>query len=444
MKSRIYRRTPRGSYEYSWLHYSWLWIIVLLLIFGLNILLYAISEISFFTTISAVSLLFVGIILSVELVKLVIKLNKSGNFVHFIQCLGVEKSVRKALLNTMNLNMVKESPKIEVPWIKATISGDQLRITIQRLPGMYDLDKLTQDVNSSLKGKFKGYAVIEAIQEEDGSKFNFTLEDVSTNLTFCPKSVAELEQKRYFVHLQENLTINLAEAPHIAVWGQSGSGKTTVLMAIIAECLSNGSDLYFIDGKTEFSSFSVFYSSEKIATDNDKVLQLLKHVSEIIMKRQKTVADAVKKREQLGLKGFDIKMNPVILIADEIGSVKASMSSKEKKEFDGFFTQIAQKGRSVSVFLVVASQSPAVDVLPQGIRSQFSTKILLGSASGDVQRMAFGQVATAGNVPKFQGYYTSNGRTIAPQKFFVPDLFTYKLETMQAFKELYEKGKGLA
>lgn len=444
MKSRVYKLNPRGYYEYPFYHYSLFWLILCLLIFGLNILLYAVSEISFFTTISAISILFAGVILLVKLIKLVIKMNKSGGFVHFVQCLSVERSVRKALLNTMNLNLTKESPKIEVPWIKASINNEQLRIIVQRLPGMYDLDKLTQDINSSLKGKFKGYAVIEAIQADDGSKFSFVLEDVAIDRTFRPTKLEELFQKSYFLKLQEGLSINLANSPHVAIWGQSGSGKTTVLMAIIVQCFSNGSDLYFIDGKTEFSSFSAFYPSEKIATDNEKVLNLLKRVSEIIMKRQKTVANAVKKREQLGLKGFDIKLKPVILIADEIGSIKASMSSKEKKDFDSFVTQIAQKGRSVSVFLIAASQSPAVDVLPQGIRSQFSTKILLGSASGDVQRMAFGEVATEGSVSKFQGYYVLDGKTVLPQKYFVPDLFTNDLETMQVFKELYKKGKGLA
>lgn len=43
------------------------------------------------------------------------------------------------------------------------------------------------------------------------------------------------------------------------------------------------------------------------------------------------------------------------------------------------------------MFLVVASQSPATDVMSQGVRAQFATKILLGNANSDVQRMALGQ-----------------------------------------------------
>ena len=139
----------------------------------------------------------------------------------------------------------------------------------------------------------------------------------------------------------------------MAVWGQTNTGKTTVLMNVIAQCFSNTTDVFFIDGKTEFSSFSAFYPSKRIVTDNTDVLELLKHVTETIKKRQKIVADEVKKQKKLGLTGFDLGLKPIVVIGDEIGSIVASMSAKEKKQFIAYLTQITQKGRSVSVFLIV-------------------------------------------------------------------------------------------
>lgn len=158
------------------------------------------------------------------------------------------------------------------------------------------------------------------------------------------------------------------------------------------------------------------------------------------MKRQKVVANEVKRRHKLGLTGFDMNLRPIVIIADEIGSIVSSMDNKQKKQFIAYLTQVTQKGRSVSVFLVAASQSPAVDVLPSGVRSQFATKILLGSATGDVQRMAFDVVATNGGVDEFQGYYMTSGKTVQPQKFYVPNLFKYDLENMEVFEKLYKSG----
>ena len=290
-------------------------------------------------------------------------------------------------------------------------------------------------------GRYKSYAVVEAIEADDGTNFKFCLEDLGTDKTFVPNTVDDLKQKPYFIKLQENLTLNLAKFPHIAVWGQTGSGKTTVLMSIIAQCLSNTTDLYFVDGKTEFSSFGVFYPKEKIATNNEEVIALLKEISNLIVKRQKQMAGVVQKRKELGLTGFDVKLKPVVVIADEVGSIIAGMSSKEKKELVSSLLQIVQKGRSVSVFLIMASQSPATTVLPSDIRSQFSTRILLGSATGDTQRMAFDQVATDGGVSRFQGYYMTSGLTTQPHKFFVPNLYKSGLASMHIFEKLYKEKK---
>src|SRR5699024_3229636 len=240
----------------------------------------------------------------------------------------------------MTINLMKDLPKIEVPKIKVNFDKEKILIYVQRLAGMNDIEKVQSNRNSATVGKYKRFAVVEAIQADDGTAFNFILEDLGTNKTFIPHTIDDLKQDPYFIELQENLTLNLAKFPHIAIWGQTGSGKTTILMSIIAQCLSNQTELYFIDGKTEFSSFSVFYPKEKIATDNSEVVSLLKHVSETIMKRQKQMADAVKKRKELGLTGFDIKLKPIVVVADEVGSIVASMNSKEKKELVNNLLQI--------------------------------------------------------------------------------------------------------
>lgn len=436
---RVYRKNPRGYYSYGVYHYLNFWIIIFLGIFLLSTYVRDILKLDVIKDIEAISLLGALFLGFIEITKILIGSIRSRGFFKYISSLFLERHIRKAFLNTMTLNVVKDLPKIEVPKIKVTFNSDKICIFVQRLAGMSDIDKIQSNVNSAVVGRYKSFAVVEAIQADDGTHFDFCLEDLGSDKTFVPHSIEDLKQKPYFIKLQENLVLNLSKYPHIAVWGQTGSGKTTILMSIIAQCLSNETELYFIDGKTEFSSFSVFYPREKIATDNNEVVSLLKHVSAMIMKRQKQMADAVKKKKELGLTGFDIKLKPIVVVADEVGSIVASMSSKEKKELVNNFLQIVQKGRSVSVFLVMASQSPATTVLPSDIRSQFSTRILLGSATGDVQRMAFDQVATSGGVAKFQGYYMTSGLTVQPQRFFVPNLYEHDLATMKVFEDLYKE-----
>ena len=438
---RVYRKNPRGYYSYGVYHYLNFWIVIFLGIFLLSTYVRDILKLDVIKDIEAISLLGALFLGFIEITKILIGSIRSRGFFKYISSLFLERHIRKAFLNTMTLNIAKDLPRIEVPKIKVSFSDEKILVFIQRLAGMNDIEKIRNNVDVSIGGKYKEFAVVESIQADDGTAFNFVLEDLGTDKTFIPYSIDDLRQKSYFIKLQEGLTLNLSKFPHIAIWGQTGSGKTTVLMSIIAQCLSNQTDLYFIDGKTEFSSFSVFYPKEKIATDNGEVVSLLKHVSETIMKRQKQMADAVKKKKELGLTGFDIRLKPIVVVADEVGSIVASMSSKEKKELVSNLLQIVQKGRSVSVFLVMASQSPATTVLPSDIRSQFSTRILLGSATGDTQRMAFDELATTGGVAKFQGYYMINGLTVQPQKFFVPNLYEHDLATMKTFEELYKEGR---
>ena len=438
---RVYRKNTRGYYTYGIYHYLSFWIIIFLGIFLLSTYILSAFKIEFVRDIEALSLLGVLFLGIVGIVKILINSIRSKGLFKYLSSLYLERHIRRAFLNTMTINLMKDVPRIEVPKIKVTFNNDKICIFVQRLAGMNDVEKIKKNIDAAIVGRYKSFAVVEAIQADDGTHFDFCLEDLGSDKTFVPHSIEDLKQKSYFIKLQENLVLNLSKYPHIAVWGQTGSGKTTVLMSIIAQCLSNKTDLYFVDGKNEFSSFSVFYPKEKIATDNQEVVSLLKRVSETIMKRQKQMANAVQKRKELGLTGFDIRLKPIVVIADEIGSIVASMTAKQKKELVSNLLQIVQKGRSVSVFLVMASQSPATTVLPSDIRSQFSTRILLGSATGDTQRMAFDQTATEGGVGKFQGYYMTSGLTVQPQKFFVPNLYKYDLASMRVFEELYKEGK---
>ena len=73
-----------------------------------------------------------------------------------------------------------------------------------------------------------------------------------------------------------------------------------------------------------------------------------------------------------------------MLVADEIGSIVALMDSKQSKKFVADLTAIIQRGRSVGVSVIASTQDPSTDTLPQRIRQQFATKVLL-----DLQTLTF-------------------------------------------------------
>ena len=57
--------------------------------------------------------------------------------------------------------------------------------------------------------------------------------------------------------------------------------------------------------------------------------------------------------------------------------------------------------------------------------------------------MAFGEVATTGQVEKFRGFYTCDGLTVQPMRFYVCDLHTYGLDDLTAFEQSYKLGSAV-
>lgn len=373
-----------------------------------------------------------------SLTRSVIKAKTIGKY---IAQTSAEKAVTKSLLATMSVNRLQDSPYISVPAVAVCDRRPpHISVDIEKLAGMYDIEKMTEDINSSFRGNLSNYAVTSAMITTDGLTYKFVLEDVATDKTWRPATMEDVKAEKYMLTLQEGLTVNLAERAHIAVWGKTGSKKTTVLLGMVLQLFCMGADVRFIDGKDEFSAFRDFYPSDKIVTDVEDVLGQIEDVLGLIKERQKIMSEESRKRQKMGLKASEVGLLPVVLVADEIGSIVALMDSKQSKQFINGLVAIIQRGRSVGVSVIASTQDPSTDTLPQKIRQQFSTKILLGSANSDIQRMAFGEVATAGDVEDFRGFYTCDGLTNQPMKFYVCDLYSHGFNELGVFKKAYELG----
>ena len=368
-----------------------------------------------------------------SLTKSVIKAKTIGKYI--IQR-GAEKAVTKSLLATMSVNRLQDTPHISVPSVAVCDSRpSHISVEVEKLAGMYDIEKMTEDINASFRGKLGGYAVTSAMITTDGLTYKFVLEDVATDKTWRPATLKDVQADKYILTLQKGLSVNLAERAHVAAWGKTGSKKTTVLLGMVLQLFSMGADVRFIDGKDEFSAFKGFYPADKIVSDVEDVLAQIDDVLGLIKDRQQIMAEESQKRQKMGLKASEVGLRPVVVVADEIGSIVALMDSKQAKQFINGLVAIIQRGRSVGVSVIASTQDPSTDTLPQKIRQQFSTKILLGSANGDIQRMAFGEVATAGDVEDFRGFYTCDGLTNQPMKFYVCDLYTHGFNELERSKK---------
>lgn len=355
------------------------------------------------------------------------------------------KDITCNLLATMTLNRQQDSPHVTVPSVTVVDrTPSHLIVKIEKLAGMYDLDRLAEDVSGSFRGHLANYAVTSSRIAPNGNEFVLTLEDVGSDRTWRPKTLGEMKQPSHVLKLQKDLTINLADSPHLIYYGKSGSGKSTSLISVLMQALMwAGSQIYIADPKREFSALSDFYPTDRLAVEADEVIAMLNRVCDIVRDRQIVVSDGVKKRQKMGLRAYDLGLPPVIVMIDEVSALMASMNSKQRKEFLGLLTQIVMKGRSVSCFLILGNQSALAEKgITTDIRGQIATKIVLGKVggSGEEYRMAFGEIATKGAVERFTGYYLTDGLE-QPLLYAVTDLHTHKLNDLKTIKKAFKIGQ---
>ena len=423
--AKIYKKNANNVYKLPLYSQKWFWLLVALVV----LVAFAVALSSWFWVVVIAVMLWWGYTVFKRIAK-------AGSLNKYLAELSAKRAITKSLLATMTVNRLQDTPFISVPKVEVSDSRPRLlEVGVEKLAGMYDIDKLTEDIDASLRGKLGNYAVTSGMVTTDGLNYKFVLEDVASDKTWKPETFKDLKMKKYHLKLQKGLVINLADRPHIAIWGKTGSKKTTVLLGMILQLFSQGADLRFLDGKNEFSAFEEFYPSNKIASTVEDVQTQIDDLLKLIDERQKIMSSEVRKRQKMGLKASEVGLQLVVLIADEIGSIVALMDNKQQKKFINGLVAIIQRGRSVGVSVFASTQDPSVDTLPQKIRQQFSTKILLGSANQDTQRMAFGDVATKGDVEDFRGYYISDSLTNQPMKFFVCDLYSHGFNNLKAFKK---------
>ena len=86
-----------------------------------------------------------------SLTKAVIKAKTIGKYITEKKA---EKAVTKSLLATMTVNRLQNTPYISVPSVRVCDSRpSHISVEVEKLAGMYDVDKLTEDINSSFRGK---------------------------------------------------------------------------------------------------------------------------------------------------------------------------------------------------------------------------------------------------------------------------------------------------
>lgn len=334
--------------------------------------------------------------------------------------LKLREALTRAFLDVQSVNPMLKTSLVGVPWIEILASDGVLEVKIERLPGLDEDEKLAELISVATRKDWEAFEVVDFWREPGGVYSVFVLADVASDKRLDVTSVIS-SAVPFKIVLQKGLIVDFEKSPGLGLFGKSGAGKTTTLLAFLAQFLAGGSQVYLVDGKNELQALSNVLQRASGVSD---VLSMLGYVVAQMEQREDFLGKEGARQQRLGLKASDVGLTPLVVAIDELGALVASAQAKEKAELIALLTQIALKGRSSGVILVVASQFASVDTIPNAVRSQLSTKILLGGAPAELVRMVFPTASPgARSARQFEGFvYIDGQRGREPSRYQVPAL----------------------
>lgn len=354
---------------------------------------------------------------------------------YYMKARPFEKRITTALIDTMQINQVKQLNKIKVPNVFvdfSTFKDDKtIRVEIERLAGMDDVTRLIPLVSNSFNGKaYRNFAVVDYLENDNKMDFVFVLENVKLDKTLVPQQVSDLLiDDLYQFKLQEGLNWDLIKYPHLICSGKTGSAKSTLLISLLLQALTRQIETYLIDPKREFAML------REAINEPYEVLDLLERLVNQMEQRERELSAKV---TNFGQTAKDLGYPPVIVFIDEVTALVAAFDNKEHKQFEKLLRKLILKGRALGYNVVLMAQNFNSETLSVAIRNQPNVRIMLGQNSAEDYRFIFGsntETISDGLVPKFTGYYLINGLTNTPQRFYVPNLHKYRLNDVKYFKQ---------
>jgi S-DNA-T family DNA segregation ATPase FtsK/SpoIIIE len=188
---------------------------------------------------------------------------------------------------------------------------------------------------------------------------------------------------------------DLAKMPHLLVAGQTGSGKSVAINAILTSLLYRNSPsdlkLILVDPKrVELKPYDdIPHLLTPVITEPEKCISALKwavaemerryHALSEVSKRNIVEYNNVKKEEG---------MPYIVIVIDEL----ADLMMMAARDVEALIVRIAQKARAVGIHLVLATQRPSVDVITGLIKANVPARIAFTTASQVDSRTIIDQI----------------------------------------------------
>ncbi len=227
---------------------------------------------------------------------------------------------------------------------------------------------------------------------------------------------------------------DIAKMPHLLIAGQTGSGKSVCINAIINSLLFRSSPeevrMIMIDPKVvELQCYNVVpHLLIPVVSDPHKAAGALQWaVAEMLDRYHKMQSKNVRE-----ISAYNAKLGPdeeklprIVIIIDELADLMLAC----KKEVEESIIRIAQLARAAGIHMIVATQRPTVDVITGLIKANIPSRIAFAVSSSLDSRTILDQNGAEKLLGKGDMFYfpTGAGSPIRVQGCFLSDAETERV-----------------
>lgn len=220
------------------------------------------------------------------------------------------------------------------------------------------------------------------------------------------------------------ISIDLTEAPHLLIAGSTGSGKSCLLNDIIVSLLNkydeNYMNMILVDIKqVEFTQYK--YQKQlaiPTITDVNNAIDILNKMIVIMSNRYNILSQKNYKNIQEYNEKETEKLNYYIIIIDELADLFA-----QNPDIEAILQRLLQLGRAAGIHLILATQRPDVQTISGTLKVNIPTRIALTVTNTHDSRT----ILNESGAEKLTGkgdflLKKSNGETVRGQAAFIKNI----------------------